>query len=69
MGAGDCHGGLPRRLEGTKKHEGFCRGEKSKGGYAEMIFFVGRFRHEGSKARRNTKVFAGEKGVKEVTRR
>ena len=47
----------PRRFrhEGTKtlrntKWECFCgdgrRGEKSKGGYAEMIFFVGRFRHE-----------------------
>ena len=34
-----------------------------------MIFFVGRFRHKGSKARRNTKVFAAEKRVKEVAQR
>ena len=69
MGAGDCHGGLPRRPEGTKKHEGFAAEKRVKGGYAEMIFFVGRFRHEGSKARRNTKVFAAEKRVKEVAQR
>ena len=38
MGAGDCHGGLPRRLEGTKKHEGFAAEKRGKGGGAEMIF-------------------------------
>ena len=39
MGAGDCHGGLPRRLEGTKKPECFAADKRGKGGGAEMIFF------------------------------
>jgi hypothetical protein len=40
--------GVLVRHEGTKalRNTKVRRGEKSKGGCAEMIFFVGRFRHE-----------------------